>query len=351
MSEKGNKIISLRFNHSNTLLYISTTQGFRVYRLEDSKIISRRDRILSINFIGGFNFAVPLCDSQKVGLVGSPENPKFPLNVLNIWDEYQAKFLKNIDFHEQIVNLAVRRNVIAVVLISSVQLVDTAKFEVIEKIEKQENALGCFAMSKDGPIVLAFPGSHQGDVVVRNLGDGSYTEKKVHENSITCLSLNNLGTIGASASEYGTIIRVFTTNSITILQELRRGSLSAQILSLNFSPSSHYLACCSTKKTIHIFNIQNDPTLISPWLPKMFQLSKSQLQISLNPDISWTCEYSQPGASICFTEDECVYVAGLDGKVTCYELSNEQLTLKSSNWYLDFEEELVEDECEWTSLE
>ena len=48
--EIGNRILFYTFNQTNTFLYIATTRGFRIIRLEDNKITSKRDRESDINF-------------------------------------------------------------------------------------------------------------------------------------------------------------------------------------------------------------------------------------------------------------------------------------------------------------
>ena len=120
MSEIGNRIHCLTLNHTNTLLYIGTTQGLRVFRLEDSKIISRRDKMNGINFPGGFKYIIPLYDSQKIVLVGTKINQKFKENILNIWDEYHASIIKSIEFRVEIKKILIRREYLVVIFESSV---------------------------------------------------------------------------------------------------------------------------------------------------------------------------------------------------------------------------------------
>lgn len=48
--EVGNRILFYTFNQTSTFLYIATTRGFRIVRLEDNKITSKRDRESEINF-------------------------------------------------------------------------------------------------------------------------------------------------------------------------------------------------------------------------------------------------------------------------------------------------------------
>ena len=77
------------------------------------------------------------------------------------------------------------------------------------------------------------------------------------------MCLNKDGSILATASETGTIIRLFKTKVVgpeqpKAFQEVRRGSTNANIQSLVFDnlEKSQYLACSSDRDTIHIFVVE-----------------------------------------------------------------------------------------------
>ena len=69
------------------------------------------------------------------------------------------------------------------------------------------------------------------------------------------MCLNYVGTLLATASEKGTIIRIFSTESGQPLHELRRGAEKADIYSICFDIKSKWLACSSDRSTIHIFSV------------------------------------------------------------------------------------------------
>lgn len=48
--ELGTRILCYTFNQTNSLLFVGTTKGFRIIRVEDGKITSRRDRDGEIHF-------------------------------------------------------------------------------------------------------------------------------------------------------------------------------------------------------------------------------------------------------------------------------------------------------------
>lgn len=68
--------------------------------------------------------------------------------------------------------------------------------------------------------------------------------------------MNSEGTLIATASMRGTIIRIFSAEEGVLLQELRRGSGKAFITSINFHPTMNMIACTSNRSSIHLFEIK-----------------------------------------------------------------------------------------------
>lgn len=78
---------------------------------------------------------------------------------------------------------------------------------------------------------------------------------QAHKTPIACLSLNSTGTMLATASDKGTVVRVFSVPDAKKLWQFRRGSSSARIWSINFNLSSSLLSVSSDSSTIHIYKL------------------------------------------------------------------------------------------------
>ena len=63
----------------------------------------------------------------------------------------------------------------------------------------------------------------------------------------------------ATASDKGTVVRVFSVPEAKKLWQFRRGSQSARIFSINFNLTSSLLAVSSDSSTIHIYKLPNAP--------------------------------------------------------------------------------------------
>ena len=100
-----------------------------------------------------------------------------------------------------------------------------------------------------------------------------------HESKIAFLALNNSGSLLATASDKGTLIRIFNTLTGDFLNELRRGKDKAEIYSICFNYTSNLLACCSERKTVHIFSLIETEKNINEGVDKKFFFLKIDLKI------------------------------------------------------------------------
>ena len=67
--------------------------------------------------------------------------------------------------------------------------------------------------------------------------------------------MNNEGTILATASDKGTLIRLFNVLKLEMITELRRGAKNVKINCLAFDLNTQYIGCTSDVGTVHIFDI------------------------------------------------------------------------------------------------
>lgn len=78
-----------------------------------------------------------------------------------------------------------------------------------------------------------------------------------HSSQLRTLTLSTTGSLLATSSLKGTLLRVFSTHSKSLVRELRRGSDNADVWSVCFSDPERgiKLACSSDKGTIHVWNL------------------------------------------------------------------------------------------------
>jgi autophagy-related protein 18 len=72
------------------------------------------------------------------------------------------------------------------------------------------------------------------------------------------MSFNYEGTMIATSSDKGTVIRVFSVPDGNQLFQFRRGTYNARIFSIAFNMSSTLLCVSSDTDTVHIYNLANE---------------------------------------------------------------------------------------------
>ena len=80
---------------------------------------------------------------------------------------------------------------------------------------------------------------------------------EAHQTPLSCISINSEGNMLATASEKGTIIRVFSIPDGKKLFQFRRGSIPSRIYSMSFNAASTLLCVSSASETVHIFRLLN----------------------------------------------------------------------------------------------
>jgi WD40 repeat protein len=191
-----------------------------------------------------------------LALVGGGKNPRFPTNKVMIWDDQMGKCIGELSFRSDVRGVRLRRDRVVAVLDKKVYVYNFADLKIVDHIETVPNPRGlCALCSHLDHNVLACPGRQRGQVRVDLYHLQKTTVIPAHESELMALALNQDGTMLATASERGTLLRVFSTHTGKLQYEFRRGAERAVIQSIAFNPTSTFLACTSDKGTIHVFKL------------------------------------------------------------------------------------------------
>ena len=209
---------------------------------------------------GGIGIIEMFQRTNLLALVGGGKNPKFQINQLIIWDDHQGKIISKLRFNENLMSVRLRNNKIIVLTRNKFYAFNMKTLVTIAIIKTYDNPLGIIATSNgdiNNKLIVAFPYESQGHVFL-----GEITQKceklsvvQAHDSKIACISINKDGTLLATASDKGTLIRIFTTNDGQKFSEFRRGTKTVEMNCIAFDPNNKFIGCSSNVGTIHIFSI------------------------------------------------------------------------------------------------
>jgi WD40 repeat protein len=247
--------LSCRFNQDFDCFAVGLENGFRIYTADPIKL-----KVSQESLDGGVAIVEMLHRTNYLALVGGGKQPRYPMNKMILYDDAKSKAIVELEFKSPIINVKLRRDRIIVVLLNKVLVYTfSAHPKQLGAFDTLDNPLGVCALSMDKEnAVLACPARQPGHVQVIHMNGDAFQSSIVaaHTTTLSCLALSADGTLLATTSEKGTLIRVYDTASGRPLNELRRGMDRAVIYSIAFNHASTQLCVASDKGTIHIFNLQ-----------------------------------------------------------------------------------------------
>ena len=205
---------------------------------------------------GEIAMVIMLYRTNILALVGSDNNMNHKRSKLIIWDDHQKKPLSELKFNQNIMNVKLRKDKIIVVCRDKIYVFNLSTFKNMDIIETGDNSHGIVAVSYESEqTLLAYPDKKKGQVRIKNYEKSTVFCINAHENNIAYIVLSYDGSLLATASEKGTLIRIFNTENGNILKEVRRGKDKADIKYICFEPNYKFIAASSNKGTIHIWSL------------------------------------------------------------------------------------------------
>jgi len=288
----------MSFNQDSTCYAISNINGFIVNNCDPST--ERFNRFVYNNESNGIGIVEMLFRSNIFALVGGGKTPKKPPNVLMIWDDFQNKCIAELEFKSNVNCVKLRREFILISVKEKAYLYNFTDLKLLKSYDIYPTNKGISCITYCQNTILAVPGNSIGTVIIDNYTLGKQHIIAAHEHTIEALALNSDGSRLATASTYGTIIRVWDTITGEKVNEFRRGIDTATINSLVFNSNNTQLLVSSDKGTVHLFslieeddknpNVSSKLSYISNYLPSYFNSKWSYL--SLQIPINSICTFS-----------------------------------------------------------
>lgn len=255
------------FNQDDSCLAVGTSKGFRIFHTDPfNKIFSSDD--------GDITIVEMLFSTSLVALILSPRH-------LIIQNTKRSSVICELTFPSAVLAVRLNRKRLAVVLEDEIYLYDISNMSLLTNIATSPNPNKIVALSPSSEnCYLAYPlpkpredgpdkrPSHapptslyapvtSGDVLIYDtLTLKAVNVIEAHRSPLSFIQLNSEGNILATASETGTIIRVFSVPKGHKLFQFRRGTYPSTIYSMSFNMASSLLCVSSNTDTVHIFRLQ-----------------------------------------------------------------------------------------------
>ncbi|GAA5862905.1 hypothetical protein JCM8547_003616 [Rhodosporidiobolus lusitaniae] len=265
-------LLSVSFNQDATCIATGTRKGYTITNCDPfGKVYGRSD--------GATSIVEMLFCTSLVALVGAGDRPNSSTRRLQIVNTKRQSTICELTFPTTILAVKLNRRRLVVVLEEKIYVYDISNMKLLHEIETSPNPQAICALSPSSensylaypsplpspatpfsatPPASSTPATSQssGDVLLFDAVSLSVTNIiQAHKSPVAHVALNSTGTLLATASDKGTVIRVFSVPNGDRLHEFRRGSYPAKIYSIAFNAVSSLLCVSSDTETVHIYKL------------------------------------------------------------------------------------------------
>lgn len=337
-------VTNLTFNQDMSCFTCAMETGLRVYNAEP---LAEKCR-LDVDTVGSVSRVTMLNRSNLLAIMSGGLHSKFPSTNVKIWDDKLKKFVMQLNFGSDVLNVLMCKGRIVVVLKQCIYVFSFPNnSKLILQIDTKSNPLGlCQVSQASDRHILVTLGHKCGSLQQTDLSkvtskdSCNLTTINAHQTDIACLAINNQGTLVATASEKGTLIRLFDTITRQKLFELRRGTDHAVLHSISFSRDSSYLCVASDKGTVHIFALKDKALNRRSAFARAGKVSP--FQDYTNSQWSF-CSFTVPPECPCtcvFGSSNSVIAVCVDGTYHKYSFNSDGICSREAyNTFLELENE------------
>ncbi|CAL8260567.1 unnamed protein product [Arctogadus glacialis] len=274
-------LICASFNQDTTSLSMGTKTGYRLFSITS---VDKMDSIHEGVECPEVYIVERLFSSSLVVVVSLATKRR-----MNVYHFKKGTEICNYSYSNNILSVRLNRQRLVVCLEESIYIHNIKDMKLLKTLlNTPSNPTGLCALSVNhGNSYLAYPGSAtNGEIIIYDANNlSNVTMIPAHDSPLAAVTFNTSGTKLSSASEKGTVIRVFTVPEGHKLFEFRRGMKRyVSISSLSFSADGQFLCASSNTETVHIFKLEQhtpnqeeeSPTW-SAYVGKMFTAASTYL--------------------------------------------------------------------------
>uniref|UniRef100_A0A1B6DMR4 Uncharacterized protein n=1 Tax=Clastoptera arizonana TaxID=38151 RepID=A0A1B6DMR4_9HEMI len=250
-SDNSISVFFVNFNQDCTSLAVGTKSGYRIFSLNSVDTLEQ----IYENDTEDICIVERLFSSSLVAVVSLSSPRK-----LKVCHFKKGTEICNYSYSNTILAVKLNRARLIVCLEESLYIHNIRDMKVLHTIrDTPPNPFGLCTLSINSDnCFLAYPGSNTiGEVQIFDAVNlQAKTMIPAHDSPLAALSFSPTGSRLATASEKGTVIRVFNVSDGARLFEFRRGvKRCVRISALAFSADAGFLAASSNTETVHVFKL------------------------------------------------------------------------------------------------
>ncbi|WVN86828.1 uncharacterized protein L203_102001 [Cryptococcus depauperatus CBS 7841] len=266
LSNRHPDLLCCNFNQDYSCIAVGHKKGYTILNCDPfGKVHAKNDQ-------GATGIVEMLFCTSLVALVGAADTrPSNSPRKLQIVNTKRQSTICELIFPTSVLAVKMNRKRLIVVLENEIYIYDISTMKLLHTIETgpNPNERSYLAYPSPAPSASSTPLSSSavpvpppapttGDVLLFDtISLTALNVIQAHKTPIAALALNSTGTILATASDKGTIVRVYSVPDAKKLWQFRRGTSNARIFSMNFNIMSTLLAVSSDSSTIHIYRLAN----------------------------------------------------------------------------------------------
>ncbi|KIJ15193.1 hypothetical protein PAXINDRAFT_169336 [Paxillus involutus ATCC 200175] len=273
MAERTNpNMLFANFNQDYSCISVGTRKGYNITNCDPFGRVYTKDD-------GARGIVEMLFCTSLIALVGAAHQPHSSPRKLQIVNTKRHSIICELLFPSSILAVKLNRKTLVVVLETEIYIYDISNMRLLHVVETAPNPEAICALSPNAensyltyPSPVPSPSTSAststspapntaqqpatGDVLLFSTTTLTLTNIiRAHKSPLSALAISPSGTLLATASDKGTVIRVWSVPGAERLWQFRRGTREARIYSMSFNAVGSLLAVSSAHDTVHIFKL------------------------------------------------------------------------------------------------
>ena len=305
-------IRTLCFNDDRQTFTVILPSQYRIFRCEPfGMIFSRECDDISLGCV------VATYDGYRfLAITGSPSPPMFNSKCLRIYDHQTGQIVFDNQFEDHILAIRLGNGVLVVNMHKKIEIWSTTGKKILSKFDIGSNVHCPLAISPDSSSIIC-GGSDEKKINICTISKNDSVSKqplKVDLSAVSLITYSPNKTYFATSAFNGTDISIWDSKSNQLVVKLEKQNASDIIQTLDFSPDSSSVVCCSKDGVVKIYDLRKQYKGMNKPLPPLLNV---QIGTVTMPRLSWMT-------------DEIIGITSLEGDYYKLTLQNGTLEVEQT---------------------